>query len=35
MASTDFPITERQLQFHLEVAECDVRVLAQADGYTS
>ena len=34
MASTDFPITERQLQFHLEVAECDVRVLAQADGYT-
>ncbi|BAN56646.1 MULTISPECIES: hypothetical protein [Pseudomonas] len=34
MAGTDFPITERQLQFHLEVAECDVRVMAQAGGYS-
>ncbi|WEK29599.1 MAG: hypothetical protein P0Y58_22305 [Candidatus Pseudomonas phytovorans] len=34
MAGIDFPINERQLQFHLEVAECEVRVLAQADGYT-
>ena len=34
MAGTDFPITERQLQFHLEVAGCEVRVLTQADGYT-
>ena len=34
MPGTDFPSTERQLQFHLEVAKCEVRVLAQADGYT-
>ncbi|WP_445677541.1 hypothetical protein [Pseudomonas putida] len=33
MAGIDFPINERQLQFHLEMAECEVRVLAQADGY--
>lgn len=34
MTGAYFPITERQLQFHLEVADCEVRVLAQPDGYT-